>query len=159
MFCPKCGNADQQPETFCRQCGAFLPDFDKLKSREIPPEQHFIANITLNAMTAVASLGLAVTLYVMFLGKEGTPFVIYLTAGFLTAIFFWQVQIFWRTVQLKKQFPGLNRKTESKAQNVESATTRKLLDEADLRAVIPVRIAEHTPTKLGEINPTIANQS
>jgi hypothetical protein len=158
MFCPKCGNADQQPEAFCRQCGAFLPDFDKLKSREIPPEQHFIANITFNAMTAVASLGLAITLYVMFLGKEGTPFVIYLTAGFLTAIFFWQVQIFWRTVQLKKQFPGLNRKAETEAQNVESATTRKLLDEADLSVVIPVRIAEPTPTKLGEKNPTIANQ-
>jgi hypothetical protein len=60
-------------------------------------------------MTAVVSLALAITLYVMFLDKDDTPIVIYLTAVFLTAIFFWQAQVFWRTCQLKKQFPGLNR--------------------------------------------------
>jgi hypothetical protein len=28
MFCPKCGSADQKAESYCRQCGEWLPDID-----------------------------------------------------------------------------------------------------------------------------------
>ena len=28
MFCPKCGNADQSPESYCRQCGEWLPNLE-----------------------------------------------------------------------------------------------------------------------------------
>ncbi|MCP9494684.1 MAG: hypothetical protein MSG64_09540 [Pyrinomonadaceae bacterium MAG19_C2-C3] len=105
-------------------------------------------------MTAVVSLALAITLYVMFLDKDGTPFVIFLTAGFLTAIFCWQVQVLWRTLQLKKQFPGLSRKNETRIiENpplFESTNTRELLNEADLREVVPVSVVENTTQKLSE---------
>jgi uncharacterized membrane protein YvbJ len=40
MFCPKCGNPNQRPETFCCQCGIFLPDYDKLRRKETSPEEH-----------------------------------------------------------------------------------------------------------------------
>ena len=63
MFCPKCGTPDQKPETFCRQCGIFLPDFDKLKRKETPPEEHLSANSILNIMTAVVSGALAILLH------------------------------------------------------------------------------------------------
>ncbi len=154
MFCPKCGKSDQQVNTFCRNCGTFLPDFDKLKSKENTPEAHFAANTTLSVMTAVVSLALAITLHVMFKDKDGTPVVIYLTAGFLTAIFFWQVQVFWRTLQLKKQFPGLKRKNETriieKTPLFESTNTRELLNEADLSDAVPLSIVENTTKKLSE---------
>ncbi|MFZ1699252.1 MAG: hypothetical protein WBO10_13790 [Pyrinomonadaceae bacterium] len=26
MFCPKCGSAEQTPDSYCRQCGEWLPD-------------------------------------------------------------------------------------------------------------------------------------
>ncbi len=26
MFCPKCGNSGQAPDSYCRQCGEWLPD-------------------------------------------------------------------------------------------------------------------------------------
>lgn len=29
MFCPNCGKAEQIPNTYCRQCGEFLPDLTK----------------------------------------------------------------------------------------------------------------------------------
>ncbi|MGH9933008.1 MAG: hypothetical protein ACREA9_27805 [Pyrinomonadaceae bacterium] len=45
-------------------------------------------------MTAVVSLALVITLHVMFTGKDGTPIVIYLTIGFLTAIFFGKHRFF-----------------------------------------------------------------
>lgn len=154
MFCPKCGKSEQQVNTFCRNCGTFLPDFDKLESKVISPEQHFAANTTLNVMTAIVSLALVLTLHLMFTGKDGTPIVIYLTIGFLTAIFFWQAQVFWRTWQLKKQFPGLNRKNENPIVEhtplFESTNTRELLNEADLSNVVPPSIVENTTRKLSE---------
>lgn len=151
MFCPKCGKAEQQANTFCRYCGTFLPDFDKLESKVITPEQHFRVNTTLNIMTAVVSLALVITLHLMFTGKDSTSFIIYLTIGFLTAIFFWQAQVIWRTLQLKKQFPGLNRKNENqtieKTPSLETINTRELLKEADLSTVVSPSIIENTPKK------------
>lgn len=154
MFCPKCGNAEQKENSFCRRCGIFLPDFDKLKSREIPPEQHFIANSVLNAMSGIVSLTLAILLYAFFLGKEDTPPLIYITAGFLTAIFFWQAQIFWRTLQLKKQFPKLANQTrnadanEKSAPEFKAAETRELLKEAGYENIVPPLVTEETTRSL-----------
>ena len=104
MFCPNCGKPDQTIETFCRQCGMFLPDFSKVKPREATPEEHLKANLTLNVMTAVASLTLAIVLYAVFLGRPDTPVIIYITAGFLIAMFAWQAQVFWRNLKLRTHF-------------------------------------------------------
>lgn len=154
MFCPKCGKAEQRTNNFCRNCGTFLPDFDKLESKVITPEQHFTINTTLNVMTAIVSLALVITLHLMFTGKDGTSFVLYLTIGFLTAIFFWQAQIFWRTLQLRKQFPGLNRKNENRIVEkpliLETTDTRELLKESDLSSIVLSNITENTRKKLGE---------
>jgi hypothetical protein len=83
MFCPKCGKPDQSPETYCRKCGTFLPDFDKASKKETPAEEHIKINSTFSIMTAVVSLSLAITLYVMFIGREGTQWIIFLVFGFL----------------------------------------------------------------------------
>jgi hypothetical protein len=150
MFCPKCGKSDQTVNTYCRSCGTFLPDFDKLKSKEISPEQHLTANSALNIMTAVASLGLAITLYVIFLNRENTPFIIYLTAGFLTAMFFWQTQVFWRNMMLKKHLKN-NKPTIETTENqstLNSKTTAKLLDQPDLSDFVPASVAEQTTKNL-----------
>lgn len=154
MFCPQCGKSEQQVNRFCRGCGMFLPDFEKIEIKAISPQQHFSANTILSIMTAVVSLTLAITLYVMFLGRDDTQIVIYLTAGFLTAIFFWQAQVIWRTLQLKKQFPGLNRKKEKtsveKTPFFEATKTKNLLHEADVISVVPQSITESSTKKLGE---------
>ena len=149
MFCPTCGTADQKPDTFCRKCGAFLPDFDKLKKRETPPEEHIKVNIVLNLMTAVVSLGLAITLYTIFLGKEDTPVIIYITAGFLTAMCAWQIQTFWRTLKLKKQFPKRNIEAENE-KVLESKPTKELLNEADMSDFVPASVTENTTKNLKE---------
>jgi hypothetical protein len=148
MFCPKCGQSDQQANSYCRQCGLFLPDFDNLKKRRANPEDHLKASSALSLMTAVVSLSLAVTLYIMFLGKEGTPFIIYLTAGFLTAIFAWQVQTFWRTRLLKKHFRRRKGEVDEPAGEVgsvlstESKPTLELLGEGDFNEAIPASVRQ-----------------
>lgn len=155
MFCPKCGNAEQTVNTYCRRCGTFLPDFEKIKKRETSPEQHLTANAVLNAMTAAVSLTLAILLYVFFLGKDDTPVLIYITAGFLTAMFFWQAQVFWRTLELKKHWRKRKYEESLETENFaaplfESVKTRELLNEADFSGAVPPSVTDNTTNKLGE---------
>lgn len=159
MFCPKCGKADQRPESFCRQCGIFLPDFDKLIRKEIPPEEHLKANSVLSLMSVIVSGTLAVLLHVFFtFGAGDTPplILINITAGVLTGMFFWQAQAFWRTRQLKKHFPRREKEEKVKTgglettQLIESATTRELLNEPDFGDAVPPRVIENTTKHLGE---------
>lgn len=151
MFCPKCGNAEQQINTYCRTCGMFLPDFDKIKHEAATPEQHIVVNSVLSSISAIVSIGLAITLYAMFLGKDDTPFIIYLTAGFLTAVFFWQVQIIIRTYLLKKQLPKRNLETnEENAQTIEieGLKAERFLNEADQSKFISPNTLKRTTRKL-----------
>ena len=151
MFCLNCGEADQKENSYCRRCGKFLPDFDKLRRRETTPEEHLKANSVLNLMTALVSLTLAISLYYFFLGSDDTPVIIYLTAGFLTAMFAWQVQTFWRTLLLKKQIVKPNRVEDTETpKEFESVPTRELLNEADFSANVPVSVVENTTKNLKE---------
>lgn len=151
MFCPKCGKSDQAENTFCRNCGTFLPDFDKLKRREISPEEHLKANAALNILTGVVSLTLAILLYVKFLGAADTPVLIYITAGFLTAMFAWQAQVFWRNLKLKKHFISPeNSAREKENDEIKAAPTARLLDEADFSRHIPQDFGAFTTNDLKE---------
>jgi len=156
MFCPKCGNADQKPETFCRQCGSFLPDFDKLKSKEIPPEEHLKVNSILSIMSAVVSLTLAILLHTFFTGRANTPVLIYITIGFLTAMFFWQVQTFWRTKMLKKQLLKRKKSERVEADGLDtnplakSASAKERLGEPTFSHAVPSSVIENTTKHLGE---------
>ena len=152
MYCPNCGKPDQTPDAFCRQCGHYLPDFEKLKKKETTPEEHLKANSFLNLLTAVVSLALAVTLYVIFLGRSDTHWIIYLTAGFLTAICAWQVQTFWRTQLLKKHFRRQrelrNAPAQTNSEPLLAVPTKELLPGADLRDVVPASVTENTTRDL-----------
>lgn len=152
MFCPNCGKADQSVNSYCRQCGKFLPDFDNLKKRETSPEEHFKVNTVLNIMSGFVSLTLAILLYAFFLGKQDVPPVIYITAGFLTAMFAWQVQIFVRNLKLKKQLLNKNKTIveagEEKVLN--NAETKKLLNEPDFDDYVPASVTEYTTKNLKE---------
>ncbi len=156
MYCPKCGKSDQSPETYCRQCGIYLTDFEKLAKKETSPEDHIKANAFLNLLTAITSLTLAILLYTMFLGKEDTPVIIFITAGFLTAMTAWQIQTFWRTILLRKHFKKRTNDAanqtanKSEPQIVGTMPTRELLNEADLSNIVPASVTENTTKLLSE---------
>jgi hypothetical protein len=156
MFCPKCGAPNQKPETFCCQCGVFLPDFDKLQKKETPPEEHLKANSILNWMTAVVSGTLAILLYAFYAGRENSPILISVTAGLLSAMFCWQVQTIWRTSRLKTQLSRRKKReqveTEALDTNplIESTKTKGVLNNSDFRDAVPPSVTENTTRKLGE---------
>ena len=156
MFCPKCGESDQKEQTYCRRCGSFLAEFGKIKRSERPVDENFNATIVLSILTGVSSLVLAIILYATFLGGEKTPTIIYIVAGFLTAMFAWQVQSLLRTLQLKKQYKrqsrtnGQEADTSSNAPVLESKPTNELLPEADHDDVVPASVTENTTRSLRE---------
>ena len=137
MFCPKCGNADQVPETYCRQCGVFLPDLSKTLKREHPPEEHIKVNSVLSLMTVIVSFSLTVLLYAFFGFRRDTHPMIYVTAGLLIAMGAWHIQTFIRMRKLNKQWKGRSPKTETETTPVfEKILIAKLLDKPDFRNVV-----------------------
>ena len=134
MYCPRCGRAEQVPETFCRQCGLFLPNLSKPVKREIPPEEHLKANTVLNSLTIVVSFTLSILLLASVPDKHP---LIYVTVGLLIAIGAWHIQTLIRTEKLRKQWERRAPLSEIEAGLPEteraftSASTAQLLDPAD----------------------------
>lgn len=153
MFCPRCGRADQIPETYCRQCGLYLLDFSKLLKRERPPEEHLKANTVLSLMTITASFTLSFLLFLILGFRSFTHPLIYVTAGILLAIGGWHIQTLIRTQMLKKQWKRRVPLSEIQAappETFKSAPTSELLNQADFAAAIPVSVTEHTTRHLTE---------
>ena len=156
MFCPRCGKADQLPESYCRQCGLFLPELSKLVNRELPPEEHLKANTVLSVMTIVTSFTLSILLWAFFGARSETHPLIFVTAGLLIAIGGWHIQTLIRTQRLKKQWQRRTPLAEIEAalpetqQAFKSAATAELLDEANFADAVPASVTENTTRHLAE---------
>ncbi|MFM9905247.1 MAG: hypothetical protein ACKVQJ_11830 [Pyrinomonadaceae bacterium] len=151
MFCLKCGNSDQTPETYCRQCGTFLPDLSKPTKRESPPEENIKVNSVLSLMTVIVSFTLAILLYVFLGFRESTHPLIYATAGLLIAIGAWHIQTLIRTRRLKNQWDRRNPKDGKETRRgISRISTGKLLDRPDFRNAVPDSVTDHTTKHLSE---------
>ena len=150
MFCPRCGKAEQLPESYCRQCGFFLPDLSKLEKREIPPDEHLKANTALSVLTIIASFTLSFLLFAILGFSSATHPLIYATAGILIAIGSWHIQTLIRTQKLKQQWKRRTPLTESETSTptFKSASTAKLLDQSDLSDTPPASVTEHSTRQL-----------
>ena len=143
-------------ETYCRQCGLFLPDLSKPLKRESPPEEHLKANTVLSLMTICASFTLSFLLFLVLGFKGSTHPLIYVTAGILLAIGGWHIQTLIRTQMLKKQWKrraplsGMHPSSPETSMAFKSTPTAKLLDEADFADAIPASVTEHTTRHLAE---------
>lgn len=151
MFCPKCGTSDQAPETYCRNCGVFLPDLEKVKKRETPIEEHLKINSFFTLATAVISVALAVALFIVFISTWTAPFIIYPVFGFLIAITAWQIQTFIRTRILKRQFEKLR---PPRLSDIEEITTgqQAILSEGNPELVVPPSVTELTTRNLDKVD-------
>lgn len=160
MFCPNCGNANQQANAYCRKCGGFLPDFSVKKKQfsfggETPQEQ-IRTNLILNLMSAIVSIASALLLYATFWNRGGEFQIVFLIAAFLLAMGGWQSSTFFVGLKLKKHFNKRSEKTNaaeftSREQGAfASAQTRELLNEANMRDVVPASVTENTTKHLSE---------
>jgi hypothetical protein len=151
MFCPKCGNPDQSPETYCRRCGTFLPDLSKPVKRERPPEEHIKVNSVLSLMTVIVCITLSILLFSIMGFRSGAHPLVYVTAGLLIAMAAWHIQTFIRVRRLKKQWD--RREPIGGVEHLASvpaATTGKLLDQPDFSDMVPPSVIDHTTRQLSE---------
>jgi hypothetical protein len=159
MFCPRCGNADQTPETYCRRCGLYLLDFSKPLKRKTPPEQHLKANTLLSVMTIITSFTLSFLLFHVLGFRSFTHPLIYVTAGILIAMGGWHIQTLIRTLLLKKQWERRVPLSENQTASSDtppafkSTPTARSLEQADFTDAIPVSVTEHTTRHLAETPP------
>jgi len=142
------------PETYCRQCGLFLPDLSKPLKRTSPPEEHLKANTVLSILTIVASLTLSLLLFIVLGFKPETHPLIYPTAGILLAMCGWHIQTLIRTQMLMKQWKRRTPLKEVQAHETttafKSAPTAEMLNPADFTDAIPASVTEHTTRHLAE---------
>jgi hypothetical protein len=153
MFCAKCGKAEQVPESYCRQCGFYLPDLSKLVKSELPPEDHLKANTVLSALTILTSFTLSILLFAILGFRSSTHPLIYATAGVLLAVGGWHIQSLIRIQLLKKQWKRRAPLTEIQRETQatrKSAPTGKLLDQADFENAVPASVTENTTRHLAE---------
>lgn len=151
MYCPKCGTADQLPETYCRRCGIFLPDLDKQKRKAQTPMQNVNANAVLSAMTVVTCLTLAVLLYVILGFQDDTHPLIYATGGLLIAMAAWHVQTFWRSMLLRKQLKKPQAPTDRSVDTPElEMPAETALPAATFEDLVPPSVTDRTTRQLDD---------
>ncbi|MFZ1699472.1 MAG: zinc ribbon domain-containing protein [Pyrinomonadaceae bacterium] len=148
MFCPKCGKPEQTAETYCRQCGTFLPDLSKPGKTPIKPEEHVKVNMVFSLMTMVACFTLAALLYSILAFRSDTHWLIYATAGLLTAMGFWHTQTFWRAILLRRHFKRQQRPEEIMLDS--APETGNLLEGADFENIVPASVTDRTTKHLSE---------
>lgn len=159
MFCPICGKGEQKKDAYCRGCGEFLPDFEKIRTRGIlskTPEENIKSALVLSVLSSVVSIAMAILLYIIPLGREDALTIISIAAAFFTVIGIWQMFNVFTNIRLKKQFA--KRKVDSEdseegeKENVitRQNTTREQLNEADFENIVPASVTEKTTNKLSE---------
>jgi hypothetical protein len=168
MFCPNCGKAEQIPETYRRNCGAFLTRFSgnaSLINRILganTPEKRVNVGLTFDVLTLVFSSLLLVFLFGYFDGRytrtgEAAPPIIYFVYVFLGLTAIWQLLSLIVGVSHKNKLSG-RRKGEA-GENTETIKTAELnettqdkLPSADFEnAVVPPSVTESTTKHLDKI--------
>ena len=170
MFCPKCGNADQQPESYCRNCGEFLVDhssssylLNKILGGSTPATQINV-NLALNLLsifTCFLLLGFLNGHYDALNARTGEqpPSVIYLVYGFLVVISVWQMLSFVVGARLRSK---LGRKATASAPD-SAGTPKTLGDRTTLEHLPPANFAQDVPLSVTEdqtkiLDPKIARK-
>lgn len=146
MFCPKCGNAEQKPNSFCRQCGEFLPDLTKNNALAFggnTPQEKNLSTYYLSLTGFLASL--IVTIALFLTGFEDKKIII-VAAAVLIINIFTQAGIFYLSLKMKNRLGG-----KSEAENLNSISgeqTPNLLTDAVLDEFISLSVTENTTENL-----------
>lgn len=149
MFCPNCGKSDQKENTYCRQCGGYLPDFDSKQKLPKTPAEQFQLSLVFNCLSALMAFSMAVVLYAFHLGKPDTHFTIYMAASLFTVIGAWQTVSFFNNLKLKRRYVRKEIAESSESNKAfRDAGTQELLPQADLKNIVPASVIEHTTRKL-----------
>ncbi len=146
MYCPNCGKSDQTENTYCRQCGEFLPDLNKnalMRFGGVTPQQN--ANIIgyLSLFASIISLFGGLWMYAT---GFNVPVVLWLGAALLICNAIWHVSNFYTVKKLSKRLNPIEK--DSLRHLEDKAVLQKELNEADFSDAVPISVTEKTTRKL-----------
>jgi len=168
MYCPKCGKAEQEENSFCRNCGAYLIDssgkFNIINYffGVTTPEKQITANLLINffaLLLSVLLLGFLKGFYDAGENKNppvATPNIIYFVYAFLILISAWQLLGIIFAANLRSKFNKRKAQINSEANFSEEANKtisdkeRKTLPTAKLDNFVPANVTEETTKNLSE---------
>lgn len=167
MFCPKCGKGEQTPDSYCRSCGEFLPDFSarsylihRLLGGASPRAQLRLGSI-INVVT-----GLAAALLLGFLNGhfdalyertgERPPAVINYVYVFLGLVLVWQLLGLAVSNRLKRKLAGEKKGLpdagpDAAGRPLASPTTLRSLESGRLDPNDPESVTQHTTKILDKL--------
>ena len=105
VYCHKCGKSEQYADTFCRECGNYLPDVDQLVRRyaaENSPETSVNKNLAANIFTLLFSISVVFTIAFSFAGGNLSVVFVHLSVLLCFIIGGWQVTNFRNNLKLKR---------------------------------------------------------
>ena len=110
MFCPKCGKGEQTPNAYCRACGEFLPDVNKLARAGArrgfggsTPEENIKTTIYLSLLSTVFALFAAITFYAVLNGFPVSSGIMAAAAAFSLCIAGYQISNVIVAVKLRRR--------------------------------------------------------
>ncbi len=160
MFCPKCGKGEQMPNAYCRACGEFLPDVDKLARLAArrgfggsTPEENIKTTIYLSLISTVFALFAAITFYAVLYGFPVSSGIMAAAAAFSLCIAGYQISNVIVAVKLRRRL--VRRKDGNQNQRELNASTINSLPPADTAPLLrsSASVTENT-TSLLEPVPT-----
>ena len=148
MFCPKCGKPNQAENTYCRQCGEFMPDLKKdalMRFGGVTPQQNAR---TISLMSLFASIISLIAGFLMYATNFDIPIILYLGAALLICNAVWHASNFYTVNKLFKRLNPVEKETSNHLEN--KTLSPKELDEADFSDVVPISVTENTTRQLNE---------
>jgi amino acid transporter len=165
MYCSKCGEADQNVNSYCRKCGDFLHDnlskfslINKILGIENPQKQ-MAFGLNINIIAFAVSLVLLLFLVGYVEGAElatgkSLPNIIYLVCVFLGLIVVWQLISVIFSVNLMSKMrrvsDNVHQTFEEMQIELTNLETKDLLPPADLQSIIP-SVVEVTTRNLEKV--------
>lgn len=152
MFCPKCGKSDQTPNSYCRSCGEFLNDQNKLATFNFggnTPQQN--VNV-INFLSIFAALFSLFAAFWMYISKFDLPVALFFGAAVLLCNAVWHFSNFIIGTKLKKRLNNARKELTEKNKTIQPVNdTQELLPEADTSPFISPSVTENTTKHLDKI--------
>ena len=102
MFCQHCGNANQQPDSYCARCGEWLAKMSKSPTRKSSPEEIMSSLRAFSGINALMALCAAFIIY-FFNAGNGAHSSIYVAGAFCCVIAVHQFLSFYWNHELQKR--------------------------------------------------------
>jgi ribosomal protein S27AE len=151
MFCPDCGKSEQIVNTYCRNCGVFLADANKLSRLSfggISPQQNVR---TINILSFAASIISLLSAIWMYATRFNIPVVLYLGAVILLCNAAWHFSNLVIGMKLKKRLNQAGKMLSETEKNLPKSKVQEFLPQADTNQFIePPSIIENTTKILPE---------